>query len=72
MKNIKTYTTLLNEAEEQERLDMRLTDAAGEGNLDMVKQLLSTGANVDSIAPYTGMSALQLAAYGGHNDIIDQ
>ena len=67
MKNIKTYTQTLNEAEGQGELNRRLMAAAEKGNTDVVKDLLDKGAQVDA-RTYRGYTPLRHAAFNGYTD----
>lgn len=69
MKNIKTYTDSLNEAEDQEVLDRKLLAAAEKGSTDLVKDLLSSGAQVDATNE-DGWTPLHFAAFYDHTDIV--
>ncbi len=43
--------------------------AALHGRMDMLKELLAAGADVDLCVPANGWSPLHAAAYGGHRDV---
>ena len=67
MKNIKSYTQTLNEAEGQNALNKKLMDAAEKGNTNIVADLLDMGAQVDARNPF-GWTVLHWAATNGHTD----
>lgn len=48
-----------------------LAAAAGAGNVETVKALLESGANVNTPASYSGRTALQAAAEVGHGRIVE-
>ncbi|KAL0931268.1 uncharacterized protein CTRU02_214003 [Colletotrichum truncatum] len=52
-----------------EAIERRLRFAAKVGDLKSVEELLHRGANIDARSN-TGMSALHLAAYNGHHDVL--
>ena len=69
MKNIKTYTASLNEAEDQEELNNMFLDAVRKRNIENVKELLDMGAQIDAVNKY-GRTPLLYAALNGHTDIV--
>ena len=68
MKNIKSYTQTLNEAEGQNALNKKLMDAAEKGNTNIVADLLDMGAQVDARNPF-GWTVLHWAARNGKTDV---
>ena len=70
MKNIKSYTQTLNEAEGQDALNKRLLAAAEKGKTNTVKDLLDRGAQVDARDKYADQTPLHLAAWYRHEDTI--
>ena len=68
MKNIKSYTQTLNEAEGQNALNKKLMDAAEKGNTNAVADLLDMGAQVDARNPF-GWTVLHWAARNGKTDV---
>ena len=69
MKNIKTYTDSLNEAEEQDVLDSKLMSAAFNGNTDEARNLLDRGARID-VMPY-GYAPIHYGLHSSHTGILD-
>jgi catalase (peroxidase I) len=56
---------------EQEKKDAEMREAAMHGSVDVVKSLVSQGANVASVESATGRGALHKAAYWGHNSTVE-
>lgn len=69
MKNIKTYTALLNEAEDQEFLDRMLQHAALNGNTDDARSLLDRGAQIDVMPD--GYAPIHYGLHSSHTGILD-
>lgn len=47
-----------------------LHDAARDGHVELVQQLLNSGAPVAAAAGFTRRTALHMAAEGGHTDVV--
>jgi len=56
---------------EQEKKDSEMREAAMHGSVDVVKSLVSAGANPVSVEFSTGRSALHKAAYWGHVSTVE-
>ena len=44
--------------------------AAHDGNIDLVRQAIASGTEVDAADPVQGYTALLMAAYNGHADVV--
>ncbi|KAI2500745.1 hypothetical protein MHU86_13724 [Fragilaria crotonensis] len=53
-------------------LDYELIQYAGDGNLDRVRDLLRRGANVNATSPGFGNTALIMASYNRHSEVVGE
>ena len=51
--------------------DISIHDAAGEGNIEAVKQHIAAGTDVDAKTSYTKLTPLMNAARVGHKEIVE-
>ena len=69
MKNIKTYTTLLEEESDQEALNRAMRYSAMFGPVSTVEELLDRGADINSEDLGNGRTALHNAAFLGNEQM---
>jgi ankyrin repeat protein len=69
MKNIKTYTAILEEESDQEALNRAMRYSAMFGPSSTVEELLDRGADINSEDPGNGRTALHKAAFLGNEQM---
>ena len=51
--------------------DISIHDAAGEGNIEAVKQHIAAGTDVNAVWDVMGTTPLHNAAFGGHKEVVE-
>ncbi|NLR91433.1 ankyrin repeat domain-containing protein [Flammeovirga agarivorans] len=67
------FIVSINNTSAQNRQDEHLTPlmkAAGEGNVELVEELINNGENIFVIDPITGTNVVHFAAQGGHVEVM--